>query len=103
MRRIAEIEPKVRAFCVATLDPLIDHGSFDFVADFGSEIPMRTIGMMLGIPDADQPQHRQRIDEGFKLDSGDASPTAVRRCSTCSTPNGLAPTSTTGSNTPPTM
>ncbi|BBZ14878.1 cytochrome P450 [Mycobacterium branderi] len=74
MRRIAEIEPKVRAFCVATLDPLIDHGSFDFVADFGSEIPMRTIGMMLGIPDADQPQHRQRIDEGFKLDSGDASP-----------------------------
>jgi cytochrome P450 len=74
MRRIAEIEPKVRAFCVATLDPLIEQGGFDFVADFGSEIPMRTIGMMLGIPDADQPQHRQRVDEGFKLDSGDAPP-----------------------------
>jgi cytochrome P450 len=74
MRRIAEIESKVRAFCVATLDPLVDQDGFDFVADFGFEIPMRTIGMMLGIPDADQPQHRQRIDEKFKLDSGEAPP-----------------------------
>jgi cytochrome P450 len=73
-RRIAEIEPKVRQFCQATLDPLVEQGRFDFVADFGAEIPMRTIGMMLGIPDADQPQHRQRIDEGFKLDSGEAPP-----------------------------
>ncbi len=53
-RRIAEIEPKVRAFCAATLDPLVDKGRFDFVADFGCQIPMRTIGMMLGIPESDQ-------------------------------------------------
>lgn len=72
-RRIAEIEPKVRAFCAATLDPLVAEGGFDFVADFGAEIPMRTIGMMLGIPDADQVQHRQRVDEGMKLDA-DAAP-----------------------------
>ncbi|WP_375484983.1 cytochrome P450 [uncultured Mycobacterium sp.] len=74
MRRIAEIEPKIRAFCAATLDPLVDQQGFDFVADFGAEIPMRTIGMMLGIPDAEQPQHRKRIDEGFRLASGEASP-----------------------------
>ncbi|MGX9787802.1 cytochrome P450 [Mycobacterium sp. MMS18-G62] len=74
MRRIAEIEPKVRAFCVATLDRLAELDRFDFVADLGSEIPMRTIGMMLGIPDADQPRHRQRVDETFKLDSGEAPP-----------------------------
>jgi cytochrome P450 len=74
MRRIAEIEPKVRAYCVATLDHFVDQGGFDFVTDFGFEIPMRTIGMMLGIPDADQPQHRKRVDEGFKLESGEASP-----------------------------
>lgn len=74
MRRIAEIEPKIRAFCVATLDRFVDQGGFDFVADFGFEIPMRTIGMMLGIPDADQQQHRQRVDEGFKLESGEVPP-----------------------------
>ena len=66
-RRIAEIEPKVRAFCAATLDPLAEQGCFDFVADFGCEIPMRTIGMMLGIPEADQLSHRQRIDDSVKL------------------------------------
>ena len=66
-RRIAEIEPKVRAFCAATLDPLVDKGRFDFVADFGCQIPMRTIGMMLGIPESDQVSHRRRVDEGIKL------------------------------------
>ncbi len=66
-RRIAEIEPKVRAFCAATLDPLIEKGKFDFVADFGFEIPMRTIGMMLGIPEADQAAHRQGLDDGMQL------------------------------------
>ncbi|OBK68561.1 cytochrome [Mycobacterium colombiense] len=73
-RRIAEIEPKIRSFCVATLDRFAGRGGFDFVADFGYEIPMRTIGMMLGIPDADQQEHRQHIDEGFKLESGEAPP-----------------------------
>ena len=71
-RRIAEIESKVRAFCAATLDPLVEKGGFDFVADFGCEIPMRTIGMMLGIPESDQVSHRERVNEGFKLtDAGD--------------------------------
>jgi cytochrome P450 len=66
-RRIAEIEPKVRAFCAATLDPLVEQGRFDFVADFGCEVPMRTIGMMLGIPESDQLAHRSRVDDGMKL------------------------------------
>lgn len=71
-RRIAEIEPKIRAFCAATLDPLVAGGRFDFVADLGAEIPMRTIGMMLGIPDADQVHHRERIDGGMRLEAGEA-------------------------------
>jgi cytochrome P450 len=74
-RRIAEIEPKVRAFCAATLDPLVEQGRFDFVADFGCEIPMRTIGMMLGIPESDQVSHRQRVDDGMKLADDNDVPT----------------------------
>ncbi|WP_319453103.1 MULTISPECIES: cytochrome P450 [unclassified Mycobacterium] len=70
-RRIAEIEPKVRSFCATTLDRLGGQMGFDFVADYGSKIPMRTIGMMLGIPDADQEQHRHLVDESLKLYEGD--------------------------------
>jgi cytochrome P450 len=50
-RRIAELEPKVRAFCARSLDPLVGKGGFDFVADIGAPVPMRTMGMLLGIPE----------------------------------------------------
>jgi cytochrome P450 len=72
MRRIAELENKVRAFCQTTLDPLVDRGGFDFIEDFAFSIPMQTIGMMLGIPDSDQSQHRQEIDDRMKLEAGEA-------------------------------
>ena len=29
-------------------------GGFDFVADLGAQMPMRVIGMLLGIPEEDQ-------------------------------------------------
>src|SRR3954467_3151178 len=50
-RRISAIEPQVRAFCAETLDPLLEEGRFDFIADLGAYMPMRTIGMLLGIPE----------------------------------------------------
>ena len=37
-------------YAARTLDPLVGHGGFDFIADLGAEIPMRTIGMLLGHP-----------------------------------------------------
>jgi cytochrome P450 len=69
-RRIAEIEPKVRAFCAASLDPLVGAGGFDFIADLGAQMPMRTIGMLLGIPEADQETLRDRLDSGMRLKEG---------------------------------
>ena len=45
-------------------------GGFDFIADLGTEIPMRTIGMLLGIPEEDQQAIRDHIDEGLRLDEG---------------------------------
>jgi cytochrome P450 len=53
-RRIGELEPAIRQLCVELLDPLVGAGGFDFVADLGSQVPMRVIGMLLGIPEADQ-------------------------------------------------
>ena len=68
--RMAAIEPKVRAFAAASLDPLVEKGGFDFIADLGAELPMRTIGMLLGIPEEDQEAIRDHFDEGLKLQEG---------------------------------
>jgi cytochrome P450 len=74
-KRMLAIEPQVRAFCARTLDPLVGASGFDFIRDLGAQMPMRTIGMLLGIPDADQEALRERIDAGMRLDADDAPPT----------------------------
>jgi cytochrome P450 len=77
-RRMAAIEPKVREFCARSLDPLVGSGGFDFIADLGAQMPMRTIGMLLGIPESDQEAIREGIDAGLRMDSDDGLPPAVR-------------------------
>jgi cytochrome P450 len=69
-KKMNAIEPKVREFCARTLDPLVGSGGFDFITDLGAEMPMRTIGMLLGIPEEDQVAIRDRIDEGLRLEEG---------------------------------
>jgi cytochrome P450 len=69
-RRIAALEPKVREYCARSLDPLVGKGGFDFIADVGAPVPMRTIGLLLGIPEADQQAIRDRIEGSLKLTGG---------------------------------
>jgi cytochrome P450 len=69
-RRMLAVEPKVREFCARSLDPLVGSGGFDFVEDLGAQMPMRTIGMLLGIPEEDQEAIRDQIDQGMHLDEG---------------------------------
>ncbi len=71
-KKMAAIEPQIRAFCAQTLDPLVGSGGFDFIRDLGAWMPMRTIGLLLGIPEADQEAIRDSIDEGLRLADGDA-------------------------------
>src|SRR6476659_2386779 len=52
-RRLKAVEDKIRAYCVACLDPLVGQDRIDFVLDLGAELPMRAIGMLMGIPDAE--------------------------------------------------
>ena len=66
-RNINALEPKVREFCARSLDPLVGVGRFDFINDLGAQMPMRTIGMLLGIPEQDQEAIRDRIDDGLRL------------------------------------
>jgi cytochrome P450 len=69
-RKMAAIEPKVREFCARSLGPLVGTGGFDFIRDLGAQMPMRTIGMLLGIPEQDQEALRDRIDDGLRLEEG---------------------------------
>ncbi|MGO8862255.1 MAG: cytochrome P450 [Acidimicrobiales bacterium] len=66
-RKVSAIEPKVREFCTRSLNPLVGTGGFDFIRDLGAQMPMRTIGMLLGIPEADQEALRDRSDEAIRL------------------------------------
>jgi cytochrome P450 len=70
-RRVNELEPKIREFCGTRLDPLVGSGGFDFIRDLGAYMPMRTIGMLLGVPEEDQEALREAIDEGLRLESGE--------------------------------
>jgi cytochrome P450 len=79
-RRMSAVEGLVRDFCSRALDPLRDVDGFDFVADLGAVMPMRTIGYLLGIPEEGQQQIRDRNDQSITVDSegGGLSPTAAQ-------------------------
>ena len=76
-RRIAQIEPQVRAYCARSLDPLVGSDRIDFIADLGAQMPMRVIGMLLGIPEQDQEELRDAIDAGMSLQEAQDAATGI--------------------------
>jgi cytochrome P450 len=69
-RRMAALEDRVRAFCARCLDPLVGSGGFDIVAELGAVMPMRVIGMLLGIPEHDQVAVRDKTDATLRTKPG---------------------------------
>lgn len=69
-RKINALEPKIREFCARSLDPLVGTGRFDFVGDLGAQMPMRVIGMLLGIPEDDQEAIRDRSNAMMRTEEG---------------------------------
>ena len=69
-RKVFGLEPKIREFCARSLDPLIGAGEFDFVADLGAQMPMRVIGMLIGIPEADQVAIREHANAQMRTEAG---------------------------------
>ncbi len=76
-KKMIALEHKVRGFCARVLDPLVGAGRFDFVADLGAQIPMRTIGMLLGVPESDQEEARNLADASLRTDPGKPMDVAV--------------------------
>jgi cytochrome P450 len=69
-RKVAALEPKIREFTARCLDPLIGTGRFDFVRDLGAQMPMKVIGMLLGIPEADQQHVVDHGDSTLRTERG---------------------------------
>ncbi len=49
--RVASYEPVTRALCHRLIDGFIDAGSADAARDYAQQIPVRVIGLVLGVPD----------------------------------------------------
>jgi cytochrome P450 len=64
------LEARIRDFTKRCLDPLVGTGKFDFVADLGQQMPMRVIGMLLGVPEKDLQMVRQKAEEKLRTESG---------------------------------
>ena len=69
-RRMAEIEDQIRRYCVNCLDPLVGSGGFDIISELASMMPMRVIGMLLGIPESEQVSVRDANDANLRTRPG---------------------------------
>ena len=69
-RKVAALEDKIRTFCAEALDPHVGTGEFDFVRDLGAYMPMRVIGMLMGVPDEDQDKLRRAVDASLRTEEG---------------------------------
>jgi cytochrome P450 len=69
-RRMNGLDAMIREFTARTLDSLVGRDSFDFIADIGAQVPMRVIGMLLGIPEEDQQGVRERADARLRTEAG---------------------------------
>jgi cytochrome P450 len=70
-KKMNALEPEIREFCARSLDPLVGTGRIDFVRDLGAQMPMRVIGMLLGIPEQDQEAVRDRVDANLRTKPGE--------------------------------
>ncbi len=66
---------------------------FDFVADLGAQMPMRVIGMLLGIPEQDQEAVRDHADASLRTEAGRADGSARRPTSSAAR---CSPSTSTG-------
>ncbi len=71
-KKMLALEPQIRAFCAQSLDPLVGADGFDFIADLGTQMPMKVIGMLLGIPEEDQASVRDHADANLRTRPGEA-------------------------------
>jgi cytochrome P450 len=69
-RAVSLLEDDVREFCARTLDALAGREHFDMMGDLAREVPMRVMGLLLGIPESDQRVLRDHFIETMHRPKG---------------------------------
>ena len=68
--RVAGLEGTIRAMCAKWLDPLIDTGGGDVVADLAGRLPGAVISALLGVPEADEGKLKALSDRLLHREDG---------------------------------
>jgi len=69
-KRVAALEERIRDVCVSLLDPFVGAGEFDYVQDFGAQLPSTVISMLLGVPASERREVLHHIDTIFHIEPG---------------------------------
>jgi cytochrome P450 len=69
-RRVAELEPRIRALATRTIDRFAERGACDFVAEFAGRLPMDVVSEMLGVPESDRDSLRAWADTVLHREEG---------------------------------
>ncbi len=60
--RVAQMEDRIREIALEHLEPALERGSFDFIADFAGKLPMDVISELVGVPRRDRAEVRRLAD-----------------------------------------
>ena len=60
--KVAAMEHRVREITREHLEPALERGTFDFIADFAGKVPMDVISELVGVPRTDRPELRRLAD-----------------------------------------
>jgi hypothetical protein len=69
-RRVAELEPRIRALATRYIDGFIERGACDFVAELAGRLPMDVVSEMLGVPESDRDELRGWADTVLHREEG---------------------------------
>lgn len=81
-RSIASLYPRIQELSRELLDPTLERGEMDFLADYSGPLPTMVIAEMIGIPVADRPQFLRWseviVNLSYTISGGEEGARAVR-------------------------
>ena len=78
-KKMDALIPQIRAYCAGCLDPLIGSDGFDLVDALCTAMPMRVMGMLMGIPESMFDDVKEGADEFFTTEVGKPMKASVPR------------------------
>jgi cytochrome P450 len=79
-RRVADLEPQIRAYTAHHIDTFLAAGECDIIQDFAARLPMDVVSELLGVPAADRDRLRHWADTVVHREEGrpDIPPGAIQ-------------------------